>query len=175
MAQPNFDKDGNLSNLDELTVQEVASAYSEKNKSLFGRLNAEETARKQAEADKLKLAEENETLKKKPQVEEKPSTPAISEEQSDLIAKAAYQLSDEELQEAKVIAKGKGITLAEALKDKTFLIVQANLKEEKRKEDAKLGASHGSGQGSSEESEFKPGMSAAEHRAAFDKKRGKAA
>lgn len=49
-----FDKEGNITNLEELTVDEVNTAYSEKNRSIFGRLTEEETKRKQAEADKAK-------------------------------------------------------------------------------------------------------------------------
>lgn len=171
MADPIFDKEGNLSNLDELTVQEVATAYSEKNKSLFGRLTAEETARKQAEADKQKLVDENAELKKpKPPVEEpKPPQAGISEEELKLIARG---LSDEEISEAKDIASGKKISLTEALKTPIFQLFQANLKEEKRKEDAKLGASHGSGQTLTEKP-ITSGMTREEHQKAFEEARGK--
>ena len=174
MAEPKFDKDGNLTNLDELTVQEVATAYSEKNKSVFGRLTAEETARKQAEADRDKakqdLEEEKKRNEKKPPVEEpKPAPAGPDAEELKLIARG---LSDEEIAEAKAIAAGKKITLAEALKDKTFLLFQANFQEEQKKEKAKLGASHGSGQTLTEKP-IKPGMSKEEHKAAFDEARGK--
>ena len=167
MAEPKFDKDGNLTNLDELTTQEVATAYQEKNKSLFGRLTAEETSRKQAEADRDKFANENETLKKKPPVEEPKTAPAEEREELRLLARG---LSDEEIEEAKAIAKGKGISLSEALKTPIFQLFQNNLKEEKRKEQARLGASQGSNQTASEK-KIKPGMTREEHKAAFDEAR----
>ena len=172
MADPIFDKEGNLTNLDELTAQEVATAYSEKNKTLFGRLTDEEAKRKQAEADKQKLAEDLEAEKKKnakPPVEEPKPAPAEEREELRLIARG---LSDDELDEARAIAKGKGISLVEAIKTPIFKLYQANLQEEKRKEDAKLGASRGSGQALTEKP-IKSGMTKEEHKAAFDEARGK--
>lgn len=63
-----FDKEGNITNLDELTVEEVAGAYSEKNKQVFGRFTEEETKRKQAEADRDKAKADLEAVQKaKPQ------------------------------------------------------------------------------------------------------------
>ena len=174
MADPIFDKEGNISNLDELTSQEVATAYSEKNKSLFGRLTDEEAKRKQAEADKVKLAEDLEAEKKKnakPPEEKIPPPPGntLSEEELRLIARGLF---DEEIDEAKVIAKGKGITLTEALKTPLFELFQNDLKEKKKKEDAHLGASHGSGQQLTEKP-VTSGMTRDEHKAAFDEARGK--
>lgn len=172
MAEPIFDKEGNLSNLDELTAQEVATAYSEKNKSLFGRLTEEEAKRKQAEIDKQKLADDLEAEKKKSvksPVEEPKTSAGPDSEELRLIARG---LSDEEIDEAKVVAKGKGISLTEALKTPIFLLFQNNLKEEQKKEAAKLGASHGSGQ-ESLDNPVKPGMTREEHKKAFDENRGK--
>ena len=174
MADPIFDKEGNLSNLDELTAQEVATAYSEKNKTLFGRLTDEEAKRKQAEIDKQKLADDLEAEKKKsakPPVEEPKTSTGPDAEELKLIARG---LSDEEIDEAKAIAKGKGITLVEALKTPIFVLFQNNLKEEQKKEAAKLGASHGSGQ-TSMENPVKPGMTRDEHKKSFDEARGKVA
>ena len=172
MAEPIFDKEGNLSNLDELTVQEVAAAYSEKNKSVFGRFADEEAKRKQAEADKAKLELDLKLEKDKnakPPVEEPKTPPAEEREELRLIARG---LSDDELDEARAIAKGKGISLVEAIKTPIFKLYQANLQEEKRKEDAKLGASHGSGQALTEKP-VTSGMTRDEHKAAFDEARGK--
>lgn len=63
-----FDKEGNITNLEELTVEEVNAAYSEKNREVFGRFTTEETKRKQAEADlaktKLDLESEKEKITK---------------------------------------------------------------------------------------------------------------
>lgn len=171
MAEPKFDKDGNLSNLEELSKEEVAAAYSEKNKGIFGRLTEEERLRKEADAKAAKAEQELADAKKdpKPPVEEPKTSAAEEREELRLIARG---LSDEELDEAKAIAKGKGISLLEALKTPIFTLYQNNLKEEKRKEDAKLGASRGSGQTLTEKP-VKSGMTRDEHKAAFDEARGK--
>lgn len=90
--------------------------------------------------------------------------PQLSEELK-LIARG---LSDEEIEQAKVVAKGKGIPLTEAVKDSLFIAYQDNLKEEKRKADAKLGASKGSGE-SEDNTLIKPDMTREEHQKAFKK------
>ena len=99
-------------------------------------------------------------------VESKPTThnPQLSDELK-LIARG---LSDEEIDQAKVIAKGKGINLTEAIKDPLFVTYQNNLKEEQRKESARLGASTGSGE-SQETSDIRPDMTREEHEKAFKK------
>lgn len=173
MTDPVFDKDGNLTNVDELTREEVASAYSAKNKSIFGRLTEEETKRKQAEADKAKaeadLAEARKAPEKKPEEAPKPQQSDISTEELKLIARG---LSDEEIEQAKAIAKGKDISLTEALKDPLFKLFQESLVTEKKKAEAKLPASRGSGQYVPPEG-IKPGMTKAEHEAAWRKALGK--
>jgi len=65
-------------------------------------------------------------------------------ELSDELKLIARGLTDEEIEQAKVISKGKSISLIEAIKDPLFVIYQGDLKEKQRKEDAKLGASKGS-------------------------------
>lgn len=69
------------------------------------------------------------------------NSPATVPEELKLIARG---LSDEEIDQAKVISKGKGVTLSEALKDPLFVAFQEKRVEERKKEDAKLGASKGS-------------------------------
>lgn len=120
-----------------------------------------EQAKKLAE-EKAKLLEEE--LKKA----KTDNTPQLSDELK-LIARG---LSDEEIDQAKVIAKGKEISLQEAIKDPLFTIFQADLKEKQKKEDAKLGASKGSGE-SIDESLIKPDMTREEHMEAFKKVMGK--
>lgn len=88
-------------------------------------------------------------------------------EELKLIAKG---LSDEEIEQAKVIAKGRGTNLAEALKDPMFTAFQKELKEQARKESAKLGASRGSGKADVET--FRPGMTDEEHKALWRKNNG---
>lgn len=91
------------------------------------------------------------------------------EERLELLASG---LSREELDKAKVIAIGNKSTLAEALKDDMFIAYQRKLKEDKRKEDAKLGASKGSGE-SEDNTLIKPDMSREEHVEAFNKVMGR--
>lgn len=90
--------------------------------------------------------------------------PQLSEELK-LIARG---LSDEEIEQAKVVARGRGIALTEAIKDPLFIVYQSDLKEQKRKEDAKLGASKGSGE-SQDTTVFKPNMTREEHMEAWKK------
>jgi len=80
----------------------------------------------------------------------------------------ARGLSDEEIEHAKVIAKGRGIALTEAIKDSLFLTYQSDLNEKKERENARLGASKGSGE-SKNSPDIKPGMSRDEHEKAFNK------
>jgi len=114
-----------------------------------------------------KAEEELKTLKAKPQ-DNKPNDPQLSEELK-LIARG---LSDEEIDQAKVIAKGKEVPLTEAIKDPLFIIFQADLKEKEKKEKAKLGASKGSGE-SKEESEIKSGLTREQHEKVFKEALGK--
>lgn len=85
----------------------------------------------------------------------------------------ARGLSDEEIEQAKVIAKGKDISLAEAVKDPLFSIYQNDLEKQRKKENAKLGGSRGSGESTPEEPEFKSGMTREEHEKAWKKSIGK--
>ena len=169
MADAIFDKEGNLTNLEELTAEEVASAYKVKNKEIFDASLTDREKAKTAklEAEQLKADLEAERKKNEPPKEEPKATPDISDELR-LLAKG---LSEEEIEEAKSIALGKKITLTEALKTKSFLLFQADLKEEQKKEAAKLGASHGSGQ-EGEQTSFTPGMTAEQHREAWKKANG---
>lgn len=69
---------------------------------------------------------------------------------------------------AKIIAKGSGITLMDAIKDDAVVAYIKDIKEIERKEKARLGASKGSGE-SQDESDIKPDMSREEHQKAFKK------
>jgi hypothetical protein len=114
--------------------------------------------RAEDELKKLKESKANPPINNDPQL-------------SDELKLIARGLSDEEIEQAKVIAKGKGIALTEAIKDSLFTIFQSDLKEKLRKEKAKLGASKGSGE-SADSSFIKPGMSRDEHQEAFKKAMG---
>lgn len=85
-------------------------------------------------------------------------------EELKLIAKG---LSDEDIEQAKVIAKGKGISLQDAIKDPLFEAHQKVEREKARREEARLGASKGSGQ--SEKETFRPGMTDEEHKELWKK------
>lgn len=120
--------------------------------------NAQINARaKKAEAE-LKALKANSPLKQDSQL-------------SDELKLIARGLSDEEIEQAKVVAKGKGIALTEAIKDPLFTVFQSNLKENERKEKARLGASKGSGE-SQDSTLIKQDMSREEHQEAFKKLMG---
>lgn len=91
----------------------------------------------------------------------------------DLIAKEVRllaSLTDEEISEARDISKGKNISLEEALKTKSFLAFQRELRDEERKQKAKLSASKGSSQ--EEQKGFKPGLTTEEHKALWRESMG---
>lgn len=116
------------------------------------------TKRAEAELRELKKAQTQSNIN---------STPQLSDELK-LIARG---LSDEEIDKAKVIAKGLGVSLPEAIKDPLFTIFQSDLKEKERREKARLGASKGSGE-SADSALIKQGMSREEHEEAFKKVMG---
>lgn len=118
-------------------------------------------AKAQAEANKWRRIANKNQKDSKPQIT---TTPDLSDELK-LIARG---LSDEEIDQAKVVAKGKGVSLQEAIKDPLFVTYQENLKEKQRKENARLGASRGSGE-SEDETPVKPDMTREEHQKAFKK------
>lgn len=101
--------------------------------------------------------------------EQKQTNAPIQSEELRLIARG---LSDDEIDQAKVIAKGKDVSLTEALKDPMFIAFQKEMKENERKEKAKLGASKGSNQ-SEDALAYKPGMTTDEHKALFREVMGK--
>ena len=140
------------------------------------------TTEKEAEPDYKKIAEDQRKraeiaeakLKDKPKVEaeadlkQNNQTQSVDSDELRLIAKG---LSDEVIDQAKVIAKGKGISLPEALKDPLLIAFQKDLKEQEKREKAKLGANKGSDAG--EEKSFKKGMTEEEHKSAWKDRLGK--
>jgi hypothetical protein len=93
---------------------------------------------------------------------------SIDPEELRLIAR---QFSDEEIEQARIIAKGTGTSLSEAVKNPLFEVFQKDLKDKQRKEKAKLGAAKGSGQ--EESSGVKPDMSQADHKEVWRKAMGR--
>jgi hypothetical protein len=142
----------------EVSEQEDTEALKEE-------LEKERIAKSQILARARKAEDELKTFKANPPIK---NDPQLSEELK-LIARG---LSDEEIEQAKVIAKGKDIVLTEAIKDPLFTIFQSDLKEKQRKENAKLGASKGSGE-SIDSTLIKADMTEEEHKEAFKKVMGK--
>lgn len=151
----------------EETTNSNESGEQEETTDLSVALAKEQEARRQLTARALRAEKE---LKKLRESEAQPpinNDPQLSDELK-LIARG---LSDEEIDKAKVVAKGLGISLPDAIKDPLFLSYQATLKEKERKEKAKLGASKGSGE-SEDSTLIKQDMTREEHEKAFKKVMG---
>jgi len=160
--------------LDTLTDEEKETKLQEKKAELIKQEYSEiaKKAKKDAElANNYKIRAEKAEgeIKKTPKQEVKTNDPQLSEELK-LIARG---LSDEAIEQAKVIAKGKGIALTEAIKDPLFDIYQKDAEEKRKKEDAKLGASKGSGESQEAVKAFQSGASREDHMEAFKKAVGK--
>lgn len=122
-------------------------------------------AKAQAEANKWRrIAQKNQATESKPRT-------TNNQDISDELKLIARGLSDEEIEKAKVIAKGNGTSLQEALKDDMFITYQTKLKEDQKREAAKLGGARGSGE-STEGSLVKPDMTREEHMKAFKEVHG---
>lgn len=135
----------------EESKDETEQEFTDSEKKLFARAKKAEAEAKEAKK-KLAEAELNKTNQ---------SSSANSDELR-LIAKG---FSDEAIEQASAIAKGKGISLNEAIKDPLFIAYQASVKEQEKKDKAKLGAARGSSQ--VEETKIKPDMSRDEHKEAW--------
>ena len=165
MADAIFDKDGKITNLADLTAQEVADAYQVKNKEIHDARVAESErariAKDEAEQAKKDLTAEREK-NAKPPVEKKPDAEiaALAERVADSELRSTG-LDAEEVEKVKKIAKGEEITVAEALTNDVFVAWQAKHREDVRKAKAKLGASNGSGSSFGDDGEpmVKPGTS----------------
>lgn len=122
---------------------------------------------KTAEAKAKELKIQLKALQDEKEKREQKINSPIDRDELVLLAKG---LSEAEIDEAKSIAKGKDISLTEAVKTKSFTLFQEDIKETERKERAKLGATKGSSQ--TEEQSFKSGMSTQEHKEAWKKAMG---
>jgi len=136
---------------EEKSSEDVAK-LKELNKKLFERA-------KKAEAELKKLKAE---VKKVPSAQ-------LDPDELRLIARG---LSDEEIEQAKVIAKGRGVSLSEALKDPLFEAFRKDFEERQKREKAQLGASKGSSQ-VEEQPLVKPGMTTEEHKKVWAKMVGR--
>ena len=152
------EEDTNISEEEETTstdnAEDVEALKKQRDDAL--RAKAELTARAKKAEEELKA------LKAKSQEDNKPNDQHLSEELR-LIARG---LTDEAIDQAKIIAKGKEIPLTEAIKDPLFAIYQKDAEEKAKKEKAKLGASKGSG-ATGDKATFKSGMTKEEHQKAF--------
>jgi len=167
-------EDENLQDVivDENTEVEEATNSNEgeeEAEALRGQLSEALRAKAELTARAKRAEEELKTLKAKPQEELKNNPSQLSDELK-LIARG---LSDEAIEQAKVIAKGKNISLVDAIKDPLFALFQNDLKEKEKKEEAKLGASTGSGETREEITGTQSGSSREEHKEAFKKALGK--
>lgn len=114
-----------------------------------------------------KAEEELKTLKANPPKQN--NDPLLTEELK-LIARG---LTDEAIEQAKIVSKGKGITLLEAIKDPLFVLYQEKEKENEKREKAKLGAARGSGETEERPKGAQSGATREEHMEAFKKALGK--
>lgn len=145
-------------NSDETATEEDAEAIKAKLEEAL-KAKSELTARAKRAEEELKA------LKAKPQNND----PQLTEELK-LIARG---LTDEAIEQAKIIAKGKDISLTEAIKDPLFTLYQEKIKDDERKEKAKLGASRGSGATEEQPKGTQSGATREEHMEAFKKAQGR--
>lgn len=133
------------------------------------RLEAAEKAKSQLTARAKKAEEELKALKAKPQVNINNNDPQLIDE----LFLVADGLKRDELEQAKVIARGKGISLTEAIKDPLFTIYQEDFRKKEKREYAKLGASKGSGETQEEVTGLQSGSTRDDHKKAVEKILGK--
>jgi hypothetical protein len=146
----------------------ISENSEENTMSIQEKLENAEKAKSQILARAKKAEEELKALKANPQVKQN-NDPQLAEELK-LIARG---LSDEEIEQAKIVAKGTGQSLQEAIKNPLFTIFQKDLKEKQKREDVKLGASKGSGESEEIIKGTESGSSREEHMEAFKKALGK--
>jgi hypothetical protein len=128
--------------------------YTEFEKKQYERAKKAEAELKEAKAKAKALEDE---LKKARAIESKPTNAQPNPEEFAKEVRLLATLTDDEIAEVKDIAKGKGIPLEEATKTKSFLAFQKQLRDEERKEKARLGASKGSDQ-ENQTNEFDTGV-----------------
>jgi len=149
---PEFELDENQINMEE-TVEETVDTEDQE---------ADEVDWK-AEALKYKaiaMRKAKQAVKPEPK-QQTLQTEQLTRDEVILIAKGH---DDETLNQLKVIAKGKGVSLLDAEKDPLFTSYFDKVQKEKRSEQAKLGASKGSAFKETK-AEFKSGLTREEHMA----------
>lgn len=135
----------------------------EKNDKLYLRVKKAEMELKRVKAEKAQLEATSKAANEiKAQID-----PELIAREVRLLA----SLTDEEITEARDIAKGKNISLEEALKTKSFLAFQKELRNEEKREKAKLSASKGSSQ-EEQKSFARKGLTREEHEALWREQMG---
>lgn len=86
------------------------------------------------------------------------------EEAEEMLLKTSAKLSDEDMKVLKTVAKGEGISLIQATENPLFKAYQEKMVEERKREQAKLGASRGSSVSQGKASFTTPGLSAEDHK-----------
>jgi hypothetical protein len=130
------------------------------NQKLFERAKKAEGFEKQPDGSWVKVV-------KKPKVEVKQdnkSDPSLSEEQVEEKILRAQGLDDDAIDEARYIAGRKKISLIAATQDERFIKYKKEAEDEKKKEEAALGASKGAGRKKSEPDFKDPNLTAEQHR-----------
>lgn len=98
-------------------------------------------------------------------LKEKNGSSDINRDELYLVAKG---YDDEALEQLRIIARGSGVSLKEALENPLFKNYEAKQKEEERRSKAKLGASNGSGYSQGGPA-IKPNMTPEDHKAVWQK------
>lgn len=164
MAEEALDDAGVIIPEEEVDTLENQPNSDEDTVALQERLDKAEQAKSQILARAKKAEEELKKLK------ETQPEPHISNDPyfADELRLIADKVRGEAILKAKIIAKGSGITLMDAIKDPAVIAYIKDMDEYDRKEKAKLGASRGSGE-SQNESDIKPEMTREDHQKAFKK------
>ena len=128
----------------------------EANKKLFARAKAAEE----------KLKANKDVTVNTPHLETNSPVTPLSREEAILIAKGVDEKSLQLLQK---ISKLNGVSLLEAQKDEIYLAMLAKNEQEEKKQNSRLGASHGSGRIEPKKTQ---GLTAEEHKALFNEMMG---
>lgn len=131
---------------------------------------AEDLKKAQDEAAKWRRLAEK--ASKRPAAIQTPNKPqeSVTLDEKDELRLVAKGFSEEDIEQAKAIAKGKGVKLNAAIEDPLFLAYQSVQADKAKKEKAALAASRGSGHGQpAQEGAVTPNMTPEEHRAVWNK------
>lgn len=100
------------------------------------------------------------------------TNPTASNEQIEITVLKANGMSQDLIDELRTIAKVRGKSLLDSQNDPIFIAIKAQKESESKAQQAKLGASRGSGQVRQDKTLQTPGLTEAEHRELWNKSRG---